>query len=55
MYKTLSGRGLPVDTARLKRCDRQVLDLEEFRDADVAALEGARAPAPSKAFDGELK
>jgi prevent-host-death family protein len=40
---------------RLKRRDRQVLELEEFTDADVAALEEARAPESSKAFDDELK
>ncbi len=36
---------------RLKRRDRQVLELEEFTDEDVAALEQARAPASSQAVD----
>jgi len=40
---------------RLKRRDRQVLGLEDFADADIAALEEARAPDISKAFDDELK
>jgi len=40
---------------RLKRRDRQVLGLEDFTDADVAALEETRAPNSSKAFDRELK
>ena len=40
---------------RLKRRDRQVLELEDFTDADVAALEEARALDSSKAFDHELK
>ena len=40
---------------RLKRRDRQVLRLEDFSDADIAALEKAKAPAASKAFDHELK
>jgi hypothetical protein len=40
---------------RLKRRDRQVLGLEDFTDADMAALEETRAPEPSKAFDAELK
>ncbi|MGD0334913.1 MAG: hypothetical protein ABSA90_16915 [Xanthobacteraceae bacterium] len=40
---------------RLKRRDRQVLELEDFTDADVAALEETRAPDSSKAFDRELK
>ncbi len=40
---------------RLKRRDRQVLGLEDFTDADVAALEDTRAPDSSKAFDRELK
>jgi PHD/YefM family antitoxin component YafN of YafNO toxin-antitoxin module len=40
---------------RLKRRDRQVLQLQDFTDADIAALEETRAPESSKAFDGELK
>ncbi len=40
---------------RLKRRDRQVLALEDFTDADIAALEQTRAPESSKAFDDELK
>jgi prevent-host-death family protein len=40
---------------RLKRGDRQVLGLEDFTDSDIAALEQARAPDASKAFDDELK
>jgi PHD/YefM family antitoxin component YafN of YafNO toxin-antitoxin module len=40
---------------RLKRRDRQVLELEDFTDEDVAALEKTRAPDSSKAFDHELK
>ena len=39
---------------RLKRRDRQVLALEDFSEADIAALEAARAPDTSKAFDDEL-
>ena len=38
---------------RLKRRDRQVLGLEDFTDADIAALEQVRAPDLSKAFDDE--
>jgi hypothetical protein len=40
---------------RLKRRDRQVLELQDFTDADVAALEQTRAPESSRAFDDELK
>jgi PHD/YefM family antitoxin component YafN of YafNO toxin-antitoxin module len=40
---------------RLKRRDREVIELEDFTDADVAALEETRAPDSSKAFDHELK
>ena len=40
---------------RLKRRDRQVLGLEDFTDADIAALEQTRAPAAAKAFNDELK
>jgi hypothetical protein len=32
-----------------------VLGLEDFTDTDIAALEAARAPESSKAFDHELK
>lgn len=39
---------------RLKRRDRQVLTLDDFTDADIAALEATRAPESSKAFDDEL-
>jgi PHD/YefM family antitoxin component YafN of YafNO toxin-antitoxin module len=39
---------------RLKRRDRQALALADFTDADIAALEAARAPASSKDFDHEL-
>lgn len=40
---------------RLKRRDREVLELEDFTDADIAALEKTRAPKASKAFDDEIK
>ena len=43
------------ESQRLKRRDRQVLGLEDFTDADIAALEQARASDVSKAFDDELK
>jgi prevent-host-death family protein len=39
---------------RLKRRDRQVLGLDDFTDADIAALEQSRAPEASRAFDDEL-
>jgi prevent-host-death family protein len=39
---------------RLKRRDRQVMGLDDFTDADIAALEATRAPESSKAFDHEL-
>jgi len=39
---------------RLKRRDRQVLALEDFTDADIAAVEQTTAPQSSKAFDDEL-
>jgi hypothetical protein len=37
------------------RRDREVLGFEDFTDADLAALEAARAPEATKEFDGELK
>ena len=40
---------------RLKRRDQRVMGLEDFTDADFAALEATRAPESSKAFDDELK
>jgi prevent-host-death family protein len=39
---------------RLKRRDREVLALDDFTDADIAALESAHAPESAKAFDHEL-
>ena len=39
---------------RLKRRDRRVMSLEDFTDADIAALEATRAPEGAKAFDSEL-
>ena len=39
---------------RLKRRERRVLGLDDFTDADIAALEQSRAPESSKAFDDEL-
>jgi hypothetical protein len=33
---------------------RRVMSLEDFTDADIAALEAARAPEAAKAFDDEL-
>jgi PHD/YefM family antitoxin component YafN of YafNO toxin-antitoxin module len=40
---------------RLKRRDRRVLELDDFTDADIAALEEIRAPDSSKAFDHEIE
>jgi prevent-host-death family protein len=40
---------------RLKRRDRQVMGLEDFNEADIAALEEVRAPESAKDFDHELK
>jgi prevent-host-death family protein len=39
---------------RLKRRDRQVMSLEDFTEADIAALEATRAPESSKIFDDEM-
>ena len=39
---------------RLKHRDRRVMSLEDFTDADIAALEATRAPESAKAFDDEL-
>ena len=38
-----------------ERWRRQVLKLEDFTAADIAALEQTRAPESSKAFDHEVK
>ena len=40
---------------RLKRRDREVLALSDFTEADIAALEAARAPDAARAFDHELE
>jgi prevent-host-death family protein len=39
---------------RLKRRDRHVMTLADFTDADVAAIEAARAPEEAAAFDDEV-
>ena len=39
---------------RLKRRDSRVITLEDFTDADIAALEAIRAPESAKVFDDEL-
>jgi len=39
---------------RLRRSDRQVLGLSDFTADDIAALEAARAPEATKAFDHEI-
>lgn len=38
---------------RLKRRDRSVLGLEDFTEADIAALEAVRPPVEATAFDDE--
>jgi prevent-host-death family protein len=40
---------------RLKRRDREVLSIDDFTDADIAALKEARAPAEASQFDDELE
>ena len=40
---------------RLKRREREVLGLEDFSEADISALEAARAPEAAKAYNPELK
>jgi PHD/YefM family antitoxin component YafN of YafNO toxin-antitoxin module len=40
---------------RLNRRDRQVLELEDFANADLDELERTTAPEASKGFDHELK
>jgi PHD/YefM family antitoxin component YafN of YafNO toxin-antitoxin module len=40
---------------RLKRRDREVMSLDDFTEADIAALDAARAPEAAKAFDDEMK
>ncbi len=39
---------------RLKRRERQVLGLEDFTDAGIAALEAARTDDAAKAFNSEM-
>ena len=40
---------------RLKRRDRQVLALDDFTEADLAAIRGAEPPAEAAAYDHEMK
>jgi PHD/YefM family antitoxin component YafN of YafNO toxin-antitoxin module len=39
---------------RLRRRDRQVMSLDDFTDADLAALDATRAPEAARTFDDEL-
>jgi hypothetical protein len=43
------------ECGRLERNNREVLELEDFIEADIAVLQDTRAPESSKAFDAELK
>jgi prevent-host-death family protein len=40
---------------RLKRRDRRVMRVEDFTEADIAALEASRPPEEAKAFDHEFE
>ena len=40
---------------RLRRRDRRVMGLDDFTESDIAALEATKAPADTKAFDGEME
>ncbi len=40
---------------RLIRRDRRVLGLDDFTDADIAALEASRPPAEAAEFDSEIE
>ena len=40
---------------RLKRRDREVLGIEDFREADAEAVRKAQPSAVSAAFDHEMK
>ena len=49
---------MPISTEeddRPKRSDREVLGLDDFTDADIAALEKSRPPIESAVFDDEVK
>lgn len=39
---------------RLKRRERRVMGLEDFTDADIAAIESSEAPPEAAAFNDEL-
>ena len=39
----------------LNRCNREVLGLDDFTDANIATLEKSRPPTESAAFDDEVK
>jgi PHD/YefM family antitoxin component YafN of YafNO toxin-antitoxin module len=56
---TLDGRERTVmisikEYRRLERLDRRAMRLEDFTDADIAAIEVARAPESAKEFDREV-
>lgn len=46
---------LTEEYRRLKRRDREVLGVQDFTDADIAALEASRPPEEAKAFDHEFE
>jgi hypothetical protein len=48
------GHGATVRSEATRVDGRQMLTLGDFDEADIAALEEARAPETSRAFDGEL-
>jgi prevent-host-death family protein len=41
--------------ARLKRRDREVFGLDDFTEADLAAIKASRPPVEAEAFNHELK
>ena len=43
-----------ISTEEYRRRERRVMGPEDFTEADIAALEAARAPADADAFDDEL-
>lgn len=58
---TITHHGVPslvllsrAEYERLKSRDREVLTLTDFTEDDRAAIAASRAPADSKAFNGEM-
>jgi hypothetical protein len=52
--RNLTGMVADDENNSASKAKREVLSLDDFSEADIAALEAVRAPDSSKAFDFEV-